>query len=106
MDSLPIEPRHRDVASWPEGGGKITGDFDEFDHCADEACEHTEKVDCCNFLQIFNFSKRLQHFVKVCKFLAGSFSAAPKPIFASKYALGKIFQALQNLHTFAPLLQI
>jgi len=41
-----LRHRHRDVASWPEGGGKITGDFDEFDHCADEACEHTEKVDC------------------------------------------------------------
>ena len=38
-----------------------------------------------------------------CKFLAGSFSAVSKRIFARKYAFDSIFQALQDLHTFAPL---
>ena len=32
-----------------------------------------------------------------------SFSAISAPIFASKYAFDSIFQALQDLHTFAPL---
>ena len=38
-----------------------------------------------------------------CKFLAGSFSAVSKQNFARKYAFDSIFQALQDLHTFAPL---
>jgi hypothetical protein len=36
-------------------------------------------------------------------FLAGSFSAVSKPVFASKHAFDSIFQALQNVQTFAPL---
>ena len=36
----------------------------------------------------------------VCKFLAGSFSAVSKRNFARKYAFDRIFQALQDLHTF------
>ena len=40
---------------------------------------------------------------KFCKFLAGSFSAVSKRTFARKYAFDSIFQALQDLHTFAPL---
>ena len=44
-----------------------------------------------NFLQIF------------CKFLAGSFSAVSKRNFVRKYAFDSIFQALQDLHPFAPL---
>ena len=42
-------------------------------------------------------------FRKFCKFLAGSFSAVSKRNFARKYAFDSIFQALQDLHTFAPL---
>ena len=42
-------------------------------------------------------------FFKFCKFLAGSFSAVSKPNFATKYAFDSIFQALQDLHPFAPL---
>ena len=42
-------------------------------------------------------------FRKFCKFLAGSFSAALKRNFARKYAFDSIFQALQDLHPFAPL---
>ena len=42
-------------------------------------------------------------FAKFCKFLAGSFSAVSKRNFARKYAFDSIFQALQDLHTFAPL---
>ena len=42
-------------------------------------------------------------FAQFCKFLAGSFSAVSKRIFARKYAFDRIFQALQDLHTFAPL---
>merc|ERR1712118_486503 len=42
-------------------------------------------------------------FRKVCKFLAGSFSAVSKRKFARKYAFDSIFQALQDLHPFAPL---
>ena len=38
-----------------------------------------------------------------CKFLAGSFSAVSKRNFARKYAFDSIFQALQDLHPFAPL---
>ena len=40
---------------------------------------------------------------KISKILAGSFSAIPKPIFASKYAFISILQALQDVHSFAPL---
>ena len=42
-------------------------------------------------------------FAKFCKFLAGSFSAVRKRNFARKYAFDSIFQALQDVHTFAPL---
>ena len=42
-------------------------------------------------------------FRKFCKCLAGSFSAVSKRNFARKYASDSIFQALQDLHTFAPL---
>ena len=42
-------------------------------------------------------------FRKFCKFLAGSFSAVSKRNFARKYAFDSIFQALQDLHLFAPL---
>ena len=38
-----------------------------------------------------------------CNFLAGSFSAVSKRNFARRYAFDSIFQALQDLHTFAPL---
>ena len=48
-----------------------------------------------------NFSK--MHFRKFCNFLAGSFSAVSKRNFARKYAVDSFFQALQDLHTFAPL---
>ena len=42
-------------------------------------------------------------FRKLCKFLAGPFSAVSKRIFVRKYAFDSIFQALQDLHTSAPL---
>ena len=42
-------------------------------------------------------------FRKICKFLAGSFSAVSKRNFARKYAFDSIFQVLQDLHPFAPL---
>ena len=42
-------------------------------------------------------------FANVCTFLAGSFSDVSKRNFARKYAFDSIFQALQDLHTFAPL---
>ena len=45
----------------------------------------------------------LVYFTFFCKFLAGSFSAVSKRNFARKYAFDSIFQALQDLHTFAPL---
>ena len=47
--------------------------------------------------------KILLIFTKFCKFLAGSFSAVSKRNFARKYAFDSIFQALQELHPFAPL---
>ena len=40
---------------------------------------------------------------KACKCLAGSASAVLKRNLARKYAFDSIFQALQDLHTFAPL---
>ena len=46
---------------------------------------------------------RSKTFADFCQILEGSFSAVSKPIFASKYAFGSSFQALQDLHTFAPL---
>ena len=48
-------------------------------------------------------SAKLANFAKFCKFLAGSFSAVSKRNFARKYAFDSIFQALQDLHLFAPL---
>ena len=42
-------------------------------------------------------------FCKICKFLAGSFSAVSKRNFARKYAFDSIFQDLQDVHMFAPL---
>ena len=49
--------------------------------------------------KLANFAK----FCKFCKFLAGSFSAVSKRNFARRYAFDSIFQALQDLHPFAPL---
>ena len=46
---------------------------------------------------------KLAKLANFCKFLAGSFSAVSKRNFARKYAFDSIFQALQDLHTFAPL---
>ena len=40
---------------------------------------------------------------QILQILAGSFSAASKRKFAIKYAFDSIFQALQDLHPFAPL---
>ena len=45
----------------------------------------------------------LQTLFQFCKVLAGSFSAVSKRNFARKYAFDSIFQALQDLHPFAPL---
>ena len=46
---------------------------------------------------------KLANFANFCNFLAGSFSAVSKRDFARKYAFDSIFQALQDLHTSAPL---
>ena len=46
---------------------------------------------------------KIKIFANFCKFLAGSFSAVSKRNFARKYAFDSIFQALQDLHSFAPL---
>ena len=46
------------------------------------------------------FAKLLQN---CCKLLADSFSVVSKRNFARKYAFDSIVQALQDLHTFAPL---
>ena len=46
--------------------------------------------------------RKCRIFAKFCKFLAGSFSAVSKRNFARKYVFDSIFQALQDLHTFAP----
>ena len=53
--------------------------------------------------ELAKLAKLGQNFAKFCKFLAGSFSAVSKRNFARKYAFDSIFQALQDLHTFAPL---
>ena len=64
----------------------------------------------CRTTQTYAHTRRLTGgifekciFRKFCKFLAGSFSAVSKRNFARKYAFDSIFQALQDLHTFAPL---
>ena len=54
-------------------------------------------------LLIGKFCKILTNFDKFCNFVAGLFSAVSKRIFARKYAFDSIFQALQDLHPFAPL---
>jgi len=46
---------------------------------------------------------KLGKLINFCKFLAGAFSAVSKRIFARKYAFDSIFQALQDVHPFAPL---
>ena len=46
---------------------------------------------------------KLRKLAIFCKFLAGSFSAVSKRNFARKYAFDSLFQALQDLHPFAPL---
>ena len=46
---------------------------------------------------------KLGKLAKFCRFLAGSFSAVSEQDFARKYAFDSIFQALQDLHPFAPL---
>ena len=45
----------------------------------------------------------ITHFATFCQISEGSFSAVSKPIFASKHAVGSIFEALQDLHIFEPL---
>ena len=51
-------------------------------------------------------SAKLANFAKFCKFLAGSFSAVSKRIFASTYAFDSIFQNLpNNLAEFFEILQ-
>ena len=46
---------------------------------------------------------KFQTFANFCKLLAGSFSAVSEQNFPRKYAFDSIFQALQDLHPFAPL---
>ena len=55
--------------------------------------------------KISKFGKilNIKYLQKICKILAGSFSAVSKRNFARKYAFDSIFQALQDLHPFAPL---
>ena len=50
-----------------------------------------------------NLASNCFNVCKICKFLVGSFSAVSKPTFVSEYAFCRIFQALQDLHTSAPL---
>ena len=50
-----------------------------------------------------SYKVRGEGICKFCKFLAGSFSAVSERKFARKYACDSIFQALQDLHTSAPL---
>ena len=67
-----------------------------------ESCErYLEGMQAAAMLQ----GPKIRFFVvaKFCKFLAGSFSAVLKRNFARKYAFDSIFQALQDLHPFAPL---
>ena len=58
---------------------------------------------CKILVRVSKISKIRGNFAKFCKFLAGSFSAVSKRNFARKYAFDSIFQALQDLHPFAPL---
>ena len=51
--------------------------------------------------KLVKLNLRILHFF--CNFLAGPFSAVSKQNFARKYAFDSIFQALQDLHPFAPL---
>ena len=50
--------------------------------------------------KLANLQRKITNFFNS---LAGSFSAVSKRNFARKYALGSIFQDLQDVHTFAPL---
>ena len=62
-----------------------------------------EVVDVVAEVEHLGISKFNMFFCNFYKFLAGSFSAVSKPNFARKYAFDSIFQALQDLHPFAPL---
>ena len=68
--------------------------------CGGRGVRHCRSAD-----EILGVSKigKISKFCKFCKFLAGSFSAVSKRNFARKYAFDSIFQALQDLHSFAPL---
>ena len=72
------------------------------------ACGRRKRMICTRSTSILGIRSAKLAFVKLLfakfyNFLAGSFSAASKRNFARKYAFGSIFQALQDLHTFAPL---
>ena len=72
-----------------------------FEKCIFEKCIFEKYIfEKCIFRKCI-FRKCI--FRNFCKFLAGSFSAVSKRNFARKYAFDSIFQALQDLHTFAPL---
>ena len=49
------------------------------------------------------WSRKLPHFSKILQFFGGLVLGCIKTKFARKYAFDCIFQALQDLHTFAPL---
>ena len=55
------------------------------------------RVDCADLC------RRISEISFFLQFLAGSFSAVSKRNFTTKYAFDSIFQALQDLHTSAPL---
>ena len=67
---------------------------------AERAVEQARRFAIFAILQFCNKKKRI---AKFCNFLVGSFSAVSKRNFATKYAFDSIFQALQDLHTSAPL---
>ena len=48
-------------------------------------------------------ASKIGNFLKICNLLASSFSAVSKRNLARKFAFDSIFQALQDLHTSAPL---
>ena len=82
----PSAPQRSGAARWLAGPFRMLHVVDEgiFEKCVFEKCIFEKCI-----------------FRKFCKFLAGSFSAVSKRIFATKYAFDSIFQALISSTRFA-----
>ena len=78
---------------------KLNMQFEDFPKIA--AFRENPEKNWSNLAKIANFAKFCK--IKFCKFFGGLVLGCIKTKFARKYAFDSIFQALQDVHTFAPL---